>query len=94
MVSPGQDGHAAKILQNGGPLIIKQIPWEVRSAVILADPAAKAVSLIPWDETCYLAVSVQPDDGISWWLITRNDEKEWEIAPVRADWQNGGILVG
>lgn len=70
-----------------------QIPWEVRSAVIFADPGARAVSLMPWDQITYLAVTITPDYRTSWWLIEKSDDKEWSVAKVEADWENGGILV-
>jgi hypothetical protein len=48
----------------------------------MAHPEAAASSIVSWDDVSYVAVTVDADYELSWWIIDQNDEKEWEVAPL------------
>jgi hypothetical protein len=75
-------GHAGTILPERSPLISVEIPWPVRSALIFAHPEATLASVQMMDSETAVAVTVDEDKLVHWWLILKEDEKTWGVSEI------------
>jgi hypothetical protein len=59
-----------------------QIPWQVRSAALIAHPEASWQSYMPWEPDTWIVVTMTDDKESRWWLVTEAPAGEFSIVEV------------
>jgi hypothetical protein len=72
------------------PVTRPNIPWQVRSAVLVADPDATWQSYMRWEPNEWLAVTAHEDMTTRWWWIVEEPGFEFAIHEV----DKGVIIPG
>jgi hypothetical protein len=72
----------AQILQNGGPQIIPEFPWQLAQGLVLSHPGWKFASYQQIPGGYYCMVTIDEDGTTYRWIGWQDPDNQWHIAPV------------